>query len=128
MIKKLFALSVLALLTTTGVASADDGPLKGRTKAVGANCQKNTYFDIDASIIGNKVEGTFQGDTFRGPVKFSGEATETTFTANHTFVNLNNLKVVISGKRVDAETFAFTTVWNGGGPNNCQSEGVGKKA
>ncbi len=128
MSQKIYALAVLAALAAPTIALADDGPFKGRTKAVGANCQKNTYFDIDASIIGNKVEGTFQGDTFRGPVKFSGEATETTFTANHTFVNLNNLKVVISGKRVDAETFAFTTVWNGGGPNNCQSEGVGKKA
>jgi hypothetical protein len=121
-------LAVLAVFAAPTIALADDGPFKGRTKAAGANCQKNSYFDIEATIVGDKVRGTIQGDQFRGPVKFSGDATETTFTANHTFVNLNNLKVVISGKRVDAETFTLTTVWNGGGPSNCQSEGPGKKA
>lgn len=122
-------IAALALIASTGITSADEGSFKGRTNAVGANCRGSTYFDIEVTIAGDKAEGTIQGSAFqRGPVKFSGSAAGNGFTATYVFQNLNNLQVVISGTRVDADNYALKTVWAAGGPSNCESTGVGKKA
>ena len=128
--KNICALAVLASLAIPVAASAaDDGPYKGRMNTVGAGCQGNTYFDVEAKLVGDKVEGTLEGSAFkRGPVKFTGTATDTSFTATYTFTNLNNLKVEITGKRVDADTLTIATKWAGGGPRNCETSGPAKKA
>lgn len=120
--------ALLALLAMSGAAFADEGPFKGRANTTGARCQGNTWFEVEAKTVGAKVEGTLLGSGFRnGPVKFAGDATATTFTAQYVFVNFNNLTVVISGAKVDAETWNVKTVWAGGGANNCETSGPAKK-
>src|SRR4051794_12286828 len=123
-----YATATLAMLASGGAALADDGPYKGRMSTVGAKCQNNTYFDIEATIVGNKVEGTLLGSAFRGPRQFSGDATDAGFTAVLVFAALGNLRVDIAGTRSAPDTFTVTTKWNGGGANNCETSGTAKKA
>jgi hypothetical protein len=126
---RIFALVLLASFAAPNQSSADEGPFTSRTNAVGANCRGNNYFDITATIVDAKVEGTFQGNAFqRGPISFTGVATATSFTASHVFPALGNLRVEISGAKIDADTWTFATKWNGGGASNCESSGQAKKA
>jgi hypothetical protein len=123
------ALALAAVFLVPASLLADEVGLKARTTATGATCRGNSYFDIVANVTGDKVEGTFEGSAFqRGPLNFSGQATATSFTANYVFAALNNLRVDISGTKIDADTWNFATKWNGGGPSNCESVGQAKKA
>jgi hypothetical protein len=108
-------------------ALAEDGTYKGRLPAVGANCRGGTHFDVEAMLVGDKLEGTLMGSNFRGPAKFAGSATPTSFNATLVFQNLNNLRSDIAGTRTDAETYAVTVKFNGGGPSNCEATGPVKK-
>ncbi len=121
------SMGLLALLVTVGPSLAEDGTYKGRVDATGATCRGNTHFDVEATVTGDKLEGTLQGSAFRGPVKFSGSATPTSFNASLVFQNLNNLRSDIAATRVDAENYTVTVKFNGGGPNNCEGTGPVKK-
>lgn len=110
-----------------GPALADDGTYKGRLPAVGANCRGNTHYDLEATVAGTTVEGTLNGSAFRQPAKFSGASVGTAFNATITFAALNNLKVDIAGTRTDADSYAVTVKFAGGGPNNCEGSGPVKK-
>lgn len=121
------SLGLLVLLGAPIASLAEDGSYKGRLPATGANCRGGTHFDIEATLDGQKLEGTMNGSNFRNPAKFSGAATPTSFTATLVFQNLNNLRSDIVGTRTDAETYAVTVKFNGGGPSNCEASGPIKK-
>jgi hypothetical protein len=127
--KNLHGVSVaLLLLFGSAVASlADDGSYKGRLAATGANCRGSSYFDIEATVAGDKLEGTMNSSTFRNPAKFTGAAAGTTISATLVFQTLNNLRSDIAGTRTDADNYAVTIKFNGGGPNNCEASGSIKK-
>ncbi len=123
---KVSSAAFLAVLCSS-VALAEDGTYKGRLPATGANCRGSTHFDIEATIAGAKLEGTMMGSSFRNPAKFEGTAAATAFNATLTFANLNNLRSDIAGMRNDAENYAVTIKFNGGGPSNCEATGSVKR-
>ena len=115
--------ALLAFSVMSGSALADEATFKGRANTVGTNCRGNSWFEVEAKIVGDKVEGTLLGSAFRNPVKFSGVATASTFTAAYIFAQFNNLRVDITGARVDDQTWTVSTRWAGGGPSNCETSG-----
>ena len=121
------AAGMLMSLALPGLASAEDGTYKGRLPAVGAKCRGSTHFDVEATIAGAKVEGTMFGSAFRNPAKFSGDATASGFSAVLIFAALNNLRSDIAASRTDADNYAVTIKFNGGGANNCEATGPVKK-
>lgn len=117
----------LVIAFCSSAALAEDGTYKGRLPATGANCRGSTHFDIEATLAGNKLEGTMMGSAFRNPAKFEGTAAATSFNATLTFAALNNLRSDIAGMRTDAENYTVTIKFNGGGPSNCEASGPVKK-
>ena len=117
--KKTALLAAATLLTLSAEAFADD-IFKGRLPAVGANCRGNTHYDIEATVAGDKVEGTLNGSAFRNPAKFSGSVTDKGFTANIVFQSVANLRADIAAERAGNGNYAATVKFNGGGPSNCE--------
>ena len=119
----------LALVPVGAFAQGNAVPtiVKGKADTVGNNCRNNKWFEVEAKISGDTVEGTLLGSAFqRGPTSFSGKASEGKFAATITYANANNLKVEIIGTKSSEDSWELSTIWNGGGISNCESKGPAK--